>query len=219
MCDAEARRFQAHELTVDCVAVPGDPQDVKVTPINSTAIHVEWKPPKSKEQNGVIRGYHIHVQEVREEVRSTFDSRDSPRAKMGRWINVSYVFQGKDLLNEPIRRDVHEGVLEVNITGLQPDTRYSVQVAALTRKGDGDRSPPVHVRTPGGVPNRPHVNVKYVRSLPLLFSLFLRRIFRVDSVRSRFQSFVPRSRGARARVVATHANVRRPVGVQDKVRD
>lgn len=56
---------------------------------------------------------------------------------------------------------MHEdGVLEVNITGLQPDTRYSVQVAALTRKGDGDRSVPVHVRTPGGVPNRPQVNVK-----------------------------------------------------------
>ncbi|XP_043785616.1 tyrosine-protein phosphatase Lar isoform X12 [Apis laboriosa] len=125
--------------------VPGDPQDVKVTPINSTAIHVEWKPPKSKEQNGVIRGYHIHVQEVREE--------------------------GKDLLNEPIRRDVHEGVLEVNITGLQPDTRYSVQVAALTRKGDGDRSPPVHVRTPGGVPNRPHVNVKVLSRDPELLEL------------------------------------------------
>lgn len=71
------------------------------------------------------------------------------------------ISQGKDLLNEPIRRDVHEdGVLEVNITGLQPDTRYSVQVAALTRKGDGDRSVPIHVRTPGGVPNRPQVNVK-----------------------------------------------------------
>ncbi|XP_026300845.1 tyrosine-protein phosphatase Lar isoform X13 [Apis mellifera] len=132
--------------------VPGDPQDVKVTPINSTAIHVEWKPPKSKEQNGVIRGYHIHVQEVREEM-------------------FSYVFQGKDLLNEPIRRDVHEGVLEVNITGLQPDTRYSVQVAALTRKGDGDRSPPVHVRTPGGVPNRPHVNVKVLSRDPEVLEL------------------------------------------------
>ncbi|XP_072749462.1 tyrosine-protein phosphatase Lar isoform X5 [Anoplolepis gracilipes] len=121
--------------------VPGDPQDVKVTPINSTAIHVEWKPPKAKDQNGVIRGYHIHVQEVREE--------------------------GKDLLNEPIRRDVHEdGVLEVNITGLQPDTRYSVQVAALTRKGDGDRSVPIHVRTPGGVPNRPQVNVKVLNRNP-----------------------------------------------------
>ncbi|XP_017884553.1 tyrosine-protein phosphatase Lar isoform X9 [Ceratina calcarata] len=121
--------------------VPGDPQDVKATPINSTAVHVEWKPPKSKDQNGVIRGYQIHVQEVREE--------------------------GKDLLNEPIRRDVQEdGVLEVNITGLQPDTRYSVQVAALTRKGDGDRSTPVHVRTPGGVPNKPDVNVKVLSKDP-----------------------------------------------------
>ncbi|XP_024227994.1 tyrosine-protein phosphatase Lar isoform X10 [Bombus impatiens] len=121
--------------------VPGHPQNVTVTPINSTTIHVKWRPPTSKEQNGVIRGYHIHVQEMREE--------------------------GKDLLNEPIRRDVQEdGVLEVNITGLQPDTTYSVQVAALTRKGDGDRSPPETVRTPGGVPNRPHVNVKLLSKDP-----------------------------------------------------
>lgn len=49
---------------------------------------------------------------------------------------------------------------ELNVTGLQPDTKYSVQVAALTRKGDGDRSPPVTVKTPGGVPNRPTVNLK-----------------------------------------------------------
>lgn len=59
---------KVRELIMDCVTVPGDPQDVKVTPINSTAIHVEWKPPKATDQNGVIRGYHIHVQEVREEV-------------------------------------------------------------------------------------------------------------------------------------------------------
>lgn len=54
--------------------------------------------------------------------------------------------------------------LELNISGLQPDSRYSVQVAALTRKGDGDRSAPVSVKTPGGVPNRPTVNLKYVQS-------------------------------------------------------
>lgn len=59
---------KVRELIMDCVTVPGDPQDVKVTPINSTAIHVKWEPPKAKDQNGVIRGYHIHVQEVREEV-------------------------------------------------------------------------------------------------------------------------------------------------------
>ncbi|XP_043676312.1 tyrosine-protein phosphatase Lar isoform X12 [Vespula pensylvanica] len=127
--------------------VPGDPQNVKVTSINSTAIHVEWDPPKAKDQNGVIRGYHIHVQEVREEGRD-------------------------DVFNEPIRRDVQEdGVREINITGLQPDTRYSVQIAALTRKGDGDRSAPVHVRTPGGVPNRPQVNIKVLSRDPVVLEL------------------------------------------------
>jgi netrin-G3 ligand len=60
-----------------------------------------------------------------------------------------------------MRFDVLDGVAqELNVTGLQPDTKYSVQVAALTRKGDGDRSPPVTVKTPGGVPNRPALTLK-----------------------------------------------------------
>lgn len=50
-----------------CV-VPGDPQDVIATPLNSTSIHVTWKQPLEKARNGIIRGYHIHVQEAREEV-------------------------------------------------------------------------------------------------------------------------------------------------------
>ena len=48
--------------------MPGDPQEVKATPLNSTSIHVTWKPPLEKDRNGIIRGYHIHVQEVRDEV-------------------------------------------------------------------------------------------------------------------------------------------------------
>ncbi|XP_049808964.1 tyrosine-protein phosphatase Lar [Schistocerca nitens] len=121
--------------------VPGDPQDVRATAINSTAINVKWRPPAEKDRNGIIRGYHIHVQETREE--------------------------GKSLLNDPIRFDVLDGnVQEFNVTGLQPDTKYSVQVAALTRKGDGDRSQPVHVHTPGGVPNRPTVNLKTIEREP-----------------------------------------------------
>lgn len=64
-------------------------------------------------------------------------------------------------LNEPMRFDVLDGAaLQLNISGLQPDTKYNVQVAALTRKGDGDRSEPVSIRTPGGVPNRPTVTIK-----------------------------------------------------------
>ncbi|KAK9876723.1 hypothetical protein WA026_014962 [Henosepilachna vigintioctopunctata] len=43
---------------------------------------------------------------------------------------------------------------------------YAVQVAALTRKGDGDRSNPVNVRTPGGVPNRPALTLKVIEREP-----------------------------------------------------
>lgn len=48
--------------------MPGVCQDVKATSLNSTAAHVSWKPPMEKDRNGVIRGYHIHVQEVRDDV-------------------------------------------------------------------------------------------------------------------------------------------------------
>lgn len=58
--------------------------------------------------------------------------------------------------------DVVDG-LEYNVTGLQPDTKYSIQVAALTRKGDGDRSLAITAKTPGGVPIRPTVNIKVNR--------------------------------------------------------
>lgn len=54
------------------ILVPGHPQDVKVTAINSTAIFVSWKPPAEKNRNGVIRGYHIHVQETKEDVSCNF---------------------------------------------------------------------------------------------------------------------------------------------------
>lgn len=65
------------------------------------------------------------------------------------------------MLNDPVTMDVSDGqALELNVSGLQPDTKYNVQVAALTRKGDGKRSTPVTVKTPGGVPNRPQVNLK-----------------------------------------------------------
>lgn len=62
--------------------------------------------------------------------------------------------------------EILDGVLEYNITQLQPDTKYSVQVAALTRKGDGDRSQSQTVRTPGGVPVRPIVKIKVLERDP-----------------------------------------------------
>lgn len=82
---------------------------------------------------------------------------------MFEWKRLLYgfvsLFQGTGLLNEPLRYEA-SNVLEYNVTDLQPDTYYLIQVAALTRKGDGARSPPVSVRTPGGVPIRPTINLK-----------------------------------------------------------
>ena len=69
------------------------------------------------------------------------------------------------MIGQPLRYDVGS-VEEFTIGMLQPDTIYSVQVAALTRKGDGARSAPVKVSTPGGVPNRPTVNLKIVKEEP-----------------------------------------------------
>ncbi|GLV33232.1 Leukocyte-antigen-related-like, partial [Carabus blaptoides fortunei] len=121
--------------------VPGDPQDVKAVPINFTSIKVTWKPPLAKVRNGIIQGYSIQVQETKEESKSP--------------INEAMKFYILD--------DI---MLELNISGLQPDTKYSVQIAALTRNGDGDRSPPVSVKTPAGVPNRPSVTLKLIGREP-----------------------------------------------------
>jgi len=40
-------------------------------------------------------------------------------------------------------------VLEVVIGGLEPEAQYQLQVAAYTRKGDGERSRPKKIRTKG----------------------------------------------------------------------
>ena len=113
---------------------------MKANPINSTAVLVEWLAPLHKEQNGLIRGYQIHVQE----------------------INAN-----GDLINDPIRYDVADGMAnEYNVTGLQPDTEYAIQVAAVTRKGDGTRSRSKNVRTLGGVPSRPDILIRLLQDEP-----------------------------------------------------
>lgn len=48
--------------------VPGEPTNVGISAVNSTTIHVSWKPPAEKDRNGIIRGYHIHIHEMKEEV-------------------------------------------------------------------------------------------------------------------------------------------------------
>lgn len=104
-------------------AVPGEPRKVKVEAINSTGIFVEWTEPK--EPNGKIRGYHVYYIEV--------NSIDEPIP--GRAERYHDTFSGS--------------TKEAVITGLDPDTRYLIQVAGYTRKGDGMRSNPRIISTKG----------------------------------------------------------------------
>lgn len=120
--------------------VPGEPRDVKAVALNSSSVQVYWSYPLENEHNGLIRGYQIHVQEI-------------------------------DKLSEPtgeqLRFDVADGsAREYNITTLQPDTEYSIQVAAVTRKGDGTRSRAVNVKTIGGVPTRPEIFISFLKDDP-----------------------------------------------------
>ena len=42
--------------------VPGEPTNLEAKVLNSSTVGVTWDPPIDKDQNGIIRGYQIHVQ-------------------------------------------------------------------------------------------------------------------------------------------------------------
>ncbi|XP_073758867.1 receptor-type tyrosine-protein phosphatase F isoform X11 [Callorhinus ursinus] len=102
----------------------GPPRKVEVEPLNSTAVHVSWKLPVPSKQHGQIRGY-----------------------------QVTYVrLENGEPRGPPIIQDVMLAeAQETTISGLTPETTYSVTVAAYTTKGDGARSKPKIVTTTGAV--------------------------------------------------------------------
>ena len=105
------------------LSVPGEPRKVKAEVINSTAVHVSWRPPIERERNGIIRGYQIHYYKVNDR---------------------------NDAIGLPDMYNVRGSEInEVAVAGLQPDTTYQFQVAGYTRRGDGERSRAVKVKTKG----------------------------------------------------------------------
>ena len=76
------------------------------------------------------------------------------------FLSSNLNFQGVLYYSQVMRFNTNSDVTRYNVTGLQPDSRYIIQVAAITRKGDGERSEQVKVKTPGGVPSRPTIDLK-----------------------------------------------------------
>ncbi|XP_050933157.1 receptor-type tyrosine-protein phosphatase F isoform X3 [Lates calcarifer] len=109
--------------------VPGaPPRKVEVDAVNSTALRVTWKPPLSVKQHGQIRGYQL--------VYSRLENGEP---------------HGQPVIVDVSLPEAQEAI----ITGLLPETTYSLTVAAYTTKGDGARSKAKVVTTTGAVPGKP----------------------------------------------------------------
>nr|XP_023699351.1 receptor-type tyrosine-protein phosphatase S-like isoform X2 [Paramormyrops kingsleyae] len=130
--------------------VPGaPPRRVEVEALNSTALRVSWRSLPPGRQHGQIRGYQVHYVRV--------ENRES---------------RGPPLIRDVMLADAQwetddTAEYEMVIGGLQPETTYSITVAAYTTKGDGIRSKPKLVVTKGtDVPK--NFTVKFVTKTTVL---------------------------------------------------
>lgn len=110
------------------------PVNVRVRAINSTAIRVSWKPPNPQQINGINQGYKI--QAWRYEIADK-EERDSE----ARMVTVP------PSLLDPLAEQ------SAIMTGLEKFTDYNITVLCFTDPGDGERSPPVAVKTKEDVPD------------------------------------------------------------------
>uniref|UniRef100_A0A8C7P786 protein-tyrosine-phosphatase n=1 Tax=Oncorhynchus mykiss TaxID=8022 RepID=A0A8C7P786_ONCMY len=124
--------------------VPGaPPRRVEVEVLNSTALKVMWRSLLPGRQHGQIRGYQVHYVRV-----ENGESRGLPLIK--------------DVMLADAQWETDDTAeYEMVIGGLQPDTTYSITVAAYTTKGDGARSKPKLVVTKGAVPGPPYLSVAH----------------------------------------------------------
>ncbi|XP_036833695.1 receptor-type tyrosine-protein phosphatase S isoform X16 [Oncorhynchus mykiss] len=132
--------------------VPGaPPRRVEVEVLNSTALKVMWRSLLPGRQHGQIRGYQVHYVRV-----ENGESRGLPLIK--------------DVMLADAQWETDDTAeYEMVIGGLQPDTTYSITVAAYTTKGDGARSKPKLVVTKGAdVPK--NFTVKWVTKTTVLLT-------------------------------------------------
>uniref|UniRef100_UPI0037E7637F roundabout homolog 2 n=1 Tax=Semicossyphus pulcher TaxID=241346 RepID=UPI0037E7637F len=111
--------LQGHDSLMVLLRTPEEvpsaaPQAVSVVQLtNSTSISVSWEPPPHNTQSGIIREYKV------------------------------WCLSGSVEPEHNINQTVDGAVLSILLTGLLPDVRYTVAVAAVTSLGVGAQSPPV----------------------------------------------------------------------------
>lgn len=128
--------------------MPSEPRKFKVEVVNSSSVLVQWRAPPDH-----------HPSPVSQSASSTSASASSPRhhhqssnTGIVRGYRVHYV-----AINEhgspvelPSVVDVPGGSsTETTINGLLADTEYQLEMTAYTRRGDGQRTRPIKIRTRG----------------------------------------------------------------------
>ncbi|KAG8594236.1 hypothetical protein GDO81_001129 [Engystomops pustulosus] len=126
------------------------PRKVEVEVLNSTAIKVFWRSPVQNRQHGQIRGYQIHYVKM-----ENGEAKGLPHI---RDVMLADAQWEKD--------DTAE--YEMIIDGLQPETTYSITVAAYTMKGDGARCKPKVVTTQNAVSGKPDLSINQILESSLL---------------------------------------------------
>ena len=120
-----------HHSPAACVRrwpVPGEPRRLRLEAINSTSVLVAWRPPAEAGRRGVIRGYQV--------VYSPTTNRSSSTSTAS--TPAAHVLDVADART-----------WQAAVTGLLASTVYQFQVAAVGRKGVGQRSRPRRVVTKG----------------------------------------------------------------------
>ncbi|XP_060618322.2 receptor-type tyrosine-protein phosphatase delta isoform X26 [Anolis sagrei] len=123
----------------------GPPRKVEVEAVNSTSVKVSWRSPVPNKQHGQIRGYQVHYVKM-----ENGEPRGQPMLKDIMLADAQWEYD-----------DTTEH--EMVISGLQPETTYSLTVTAYTTKGDGARSKPRLVSTTGAVPGKPRLVISHTQ--------------------------------------------------------
>ncbi|KAK0170460.1 hypothetical protein PV328_011021 [Microctonus aethiopoides] len=118
-------------MTAEVVAttledVPSSPpQDIRCTALSSQSLQVSWEAPPDTSLNGVLRGFKVN-------------------------------WESMDSITETAKSDIKiTTALTVVINNLEKYTNYSIQVAAMTRPGDGVPSSPIYCKTKEDLPEVP----------------------------------------------------------------
>ncbi|XP_063770076.1 receptor-type tyrosine-protein phosphatase delta isoform X6 [Pseudophryne corroboree] len=123
----------------------GPPRKVEVEALSSTSVKVFWRSPVSNKQHGQIRGYQVHYVKM-----ENGEPKGPPMLKDVMLSDAQWEYD-----------DTAEH--EMIITGLLPETAYAITVTAYTTKGDGARSKPKVVSTPGAVPGKPRLVINHTQ--------------------------------------------------------